>query len=373
MANIGIPPYEGFDVKKFQEFLKTLGVDVEITGELDEKTTPFLNQTNLDQFKVYVSATPNKISETVIDNTGFTPKPLAEIGTDTPVINEVIGAVDKAKREGKSGGTLKKDILSKLGGVANKRDANKLAMAMSSAKALKTSGIANIAGNAGQGILGLAQLIKGKNTAKNLKEPKYPEQLPNELLNTRLAEAQRQAQMPNPQLLEQQTRDMATQRFLQDQKAKVVSGGNLGIYGSLAQQAGTQNLNAIRENYAQQNSDLLQRQGVADNLLLQKSEDDRQRYLDRLGKYTSVDLPEYQANRQYGATLTQNALGNIFGGYGGFAKNMPVATTAGSLNQVMLQQFSAMTPEQQEMVAAYNPQLKSLISKKRAIPRFISG
>lgn len=255
-----------------------------------------------------------------------------------------------------------KDQLAKLGAEAQ---AKELKMMQSGAKAMKASGIANVIGNAGQGILGLAQLVKGKRTLKNLNAPKYPEQLADVQASTRLAEAQREAQMADPLIREQLMRDLANERFLQDERAKVASGGQLGAYGALTQQGATRNIDALRNIAYQEGQDLDRRKATYDQLLSQKMADDRSRYQNRVNRFNTVDMPEYQAKRQYGEQLTQNAIQNLFGGYGGFAQNLPVMTTARDINQGLGFQLDSLSPQQIEQLRVSKPALYNQLNAKK--------
>lgn len=237
-----------------------------------------------------------------------------------------------------------------------------LASKMGDIQAYKGQAAANLGLTGLNAIMGLGQMIGGRKVMKGLNAPKYPEEmLPNQQLATRLAQAQEAAQIADPVIRERLLTDLANQKMLQEQQAKVASGGDIASYGALSQATAGSNIKALRDIAAQQTADKLQSQQVVGQLIARKMAEDRARYLDKLAKFQDVDLPEYQARRGYGEALVNKGLTNLLASVkSGSGLTAPMIQSK-SAQQGIVNQLQRLSAEDQAKILAQYPSLAKLM------------
>ena len=236
--------------------------------------------------------------------------------------NKIVGGASKV--------SSMEDLLNKAGTDRDKIQADKDKTTKSIAKAQT---IGQYAVDAAKGINGIVQFIKGKKALKNIDKPKYPEYLNNQILSTRLAEAQQQAQMADPLIRSQGMSELANQRYLMDNIGKAVSGGDISSYGAYAQ-ANADNMNkSIRQTMADEVSNKMQKQQILDNLINQQQNERQFVFNSNVNKFNQVDYPEFQARRQYGENLVNTGISNMYGAGESMAvNNSPLLSYMKALN-----------------------------------------
>lgn len=373
-TGIILPP--DFDVEAFQVYLNEKGANVEVNGIMDEATAIHFNPYNLSEFKprqveyqakITSPQTPTVATPSSIQNrlTGITPKGgsfMERLGKGL-VSEQELAAAESSLAGGAgavgtvgAGAGVAADGFPDISGLVDERQGNELAMNKAAARAGKAQGIAGMATDGLGAILGLTQFIKGNKLQKSAKEPKYPEQLPNTRLSTRLAEADQQRQIGNPLIREQLMRDLASQRTLDDARAKVASGGQTGQYGALTQANSLRNIDAIRNIAYQGTQDRMRQDSVYDSLLGQKTADDRYRHGLKLDKY-GQDFGQYQDKLAYGQQMRNSGVSNIFGSLKGAANNLGGMMSYGGINTALNGQYGSLKPETQQMLAKKYPRL----------------
>lgn len=197
---------------------------------------------------------------------------------------------------------------------------------------VKGNAIGSYAIDAAKGINGIVQFIKGKKTLKGLEKPKYPEYLKNQLLSTRIAEAQQQAQMADPLIRSKGMSDLANQRFLMDNIGKAVSGGDISSYGAFIQ-ANADNANkTIKDIMLDEVQNKMQKQQILDNLIGQSQQERQFDFNSKVNKFNQFDYPEFQARRGYGEDLINTGIQNIYGSAESMANNSPLLSYMKALN-----------------------------------------
>lgn len=197
---------------------------------------------------------------------------------------------------------------------------------------LKGSTIGSYAVDAAKGINGIVQFIKGKKTLKGLEKPKYPEYLKNQLLSTRIAEAQQQAQMADPLIRSKGMSDLANQRFLMDNVGKAVSGGDISSYGAFAQANADNASKTIKDIMREEIQNKIQKQQILDNLINQGQQERQFDFNSRVNKFNQLDYPEFEARRGYGENLINTGISNIYGAGESMANNSPLLSYMKALN-----------------------------------------
>lgn len=197
---------------------------------------------------------------------------------------------------------------------------------------LKGSTIGSYAVDAAKGINGIIQFIKGKKTLKGLEKPKYPEYLKNQLLSTRIAEAQQQAQMADPLIRSKGMSDLANQRFLMDNVGKAVSGGDISSYGAFAQANADNASKTIKDIMREEIQNKMQKQQILDNLINQGQQERQFDFNSRVNKFNQLDYPEFEARRGYGEKLINTGISNIYGAGESMANNSPLLSYMKALN-----------------------------------------
>lgn len=196
---------------------------------------------------------------------------------------------------------------------AKKLEEQKLQFNKSENKLAKSQTIGSLALNAGAGILGLGQTIGGAKILKNSKAPKYPyELLPNQQLSARLGDVQRLSQIGDPVIREKMMRDFVNEKTKQDAIAKVTSGGNIGSYAAQSQANANRQTDNIRDIATNELAFKTQQGNILDTLIAKKMAEDAAIQKGRIDKFTNVDMPEYQAKRNYGEQLVNKGIGNLF-------------------------------------------------------------
>lgn len=295
---------DGFDKKNinFNPKPKNTGIGINLTDKIHDST------------KDYFSINPllQKAKEKVVtDKDGIKSNS-----------NKIVGGASKV--------SSMEDLLNKAGTDRDKIQADKDKTTKSIAKAQT---IGQYAVDAAKGINGIVQFIKGKKALKNIDKPKYPEYLNNQILSTRLAEAQQQAQMADPLIRSQGMSELANQRYLMDNIGKAVSGGDISSYGAYAQ-ANADNMNkSIRQTMADEISNKMQKQQILDNLINQQQNERQFVFNSNVNKFNQVDYPEFQARRQYGENLVNTGISNMYGAGESMAvNNSPLLSYMKALN-----------------------------------------
>lgn len=352
------------------DYLKSIGVDAskENRKKIAEKygiknydfsaykNTELLKAIQADNGKLLKAEEPKKVSDGFDKkNINFNPKPKntgiginftdkifsgnkADYFSINPLLQKakekVVTDKDGIKSNKIVGGASKvssmEDLLNKAGTDRDKIQADKDKTTKSIAKAQT---IGQYAVDAAKGINGIVQFIKGKKALKNIDKPKYPEYLNNQILSTRLAEAQQQAQMADPLIRSQGMSELANQRYLMDNIGKAVSGGDISSYGAYAQ-ANADNMNkSIRQTMADEISNKMQKQQILDNLINQQQNERQFVFNSNVNKFNQVDYPEFQARRQYGENLVNTGISNMYGAGESMAvSNSPLLSYMKALN-----------------------------------------
>ena len=189
---------------------------------------------------------------------------------------------------------------------------------------LKSTAIGQYAVDGAKAINGLVQLIKGKKTLKNLKEPKAPKYLANQMLATRLAEANTQAQMADPIIRTQGLNDLAKKEFAMNKLGASINSGDISGYGAFAQANADNYNNGVRGMMVDQIQNKLQKQNMYDNLLNMSQQEREFEYANKLQQFNKIDYPEFQAKRQYGENQVNTGISNIYGAGESMVNNNPL-------------------------------------------------
>ena len=197
---------------------------------------------------------------------------------------------------------------------------------------VKGNAIGQYAIDAMKGVNGIVQFIKGKKTLKGLDKPKYPEYLNNQLLSTRIAEAQQQAQMADPLIRSKGMSDLVNQRYLMDNLGKAVSGGDISSYGAFAQANADNQNKSIKDIMLSEVQDKLQKQQILDILINQGQSERQFAFNSQVNKFNQLDYPEFQAKKQYGENLVNTGISNIYGSAESMANNSPLLSYMKALN-----------------------------------------
>lgn len=235
--------------------------------------------------------------------------------------NKVVGGLSKVNSM--------EDLLNKAGTDRDKIQADKDKTTKSIAKAQT---IGQYAVDAAKGINGIVQFVKGKKALKNIDKPKYREYLNNQILSTRLAEAQQQAQMADPLIRSQGMSDLASQRYLMDNVGKAVSGGDISSYGAYAQANADNMSKSIRQTMADEIQNKMQKQQILDSLINQQQAERQFAFNANVNKFNQLDYPEFQARRNYGENLVDTGISNIYGAGESMANNSPLLSYLKALN-----------------------------------------
>lgn len=176
-------------------------------------------------------------------------------------------------------------------------------------KAAIGAGMANEALNT---VIGAAQMASAHKMLKNLRKPKY--HTPNvdtQLLNDRIAQAQRLSSGINPMLRSAQVSDLAEQSQRDKALSTSVSGGNSGTYAALMTAAHANRMKAQRANQLMNEQLAQQHQVQLDNLIAAKMANDWKNFEAMKGKFNAYDYPEYTTARQAATLKSSQGLGNI--------------------------------------------------------------
>lgn len=331
------------------DYLKSLGLpsDPESRKKYAElykipyKTTNNARENEL--LRAAIEANPS-IAQGIVDVT-------REAQTETPLLR--LGGLIPQKAAYKM---PKPKVDDPLAARALENQAKTLAKDALEVQQFKQQGIAEGVKGGVQAITGLAQLIAGRKIKKGLNAPKYPEELQNVQLSTRLAEAQRESQMADPAIRERMMRDLVRNKLMQDEYAKVASGGDISAYGGLTQAAQTRNIDAYRDIAAQEGADKLAKQRVYDDLLRQKIAEDASRYQNRVDRFRRVDYPEYEARRDYASNLTNQGMQGMFNaGQNVISNAMPLIGYGRGLSPQIQSRFSALPPKLQQQLNSQYP------------------
>lgn len=337
----GIKNYD-FSAYKNTELLKAIQADNGKLLKVEEpkKVSNGFDKKNIDfnpkpkNTGIGINLTDKKFSGNKADYFSINPllqKAKEKVVTDKDGIksNKIVGGANKVVG-GASKVSSMEDLLNKAGTDRDKIQADKDKTTKSIAKAQT---IGQYAVDAAKGINGIVQFIKGKKALKNIDKPKYPEYLNNQILSTRLAEAQQQAQMADPLIRSQGMSELANQRYLMDNIGKAVSGGDISSYGAYAQ-ANADNMNkSIRQTMADEISNKMQKQQILDNLINQQQNERQFVFNSNVNKFNQVDYPEFQARRQYGENLVNTGISNMYGAGESMAvNNSPLLSYMKALN-----------------------------------------
>lgn len=284
-------------------------------------------------------------TQPIVENVVST-APQTEVGT--PISRAAVtSAENKYDKYLKSGGKYKEEQI--LKGMADPKALKGQAAAY--------SGLAGL-----NALMGIGQMIKGKKAMKGLNAPKYPELLAeNQQLATRLAQAQVEAQMADPVIREKLLSDLASQKMVADEQAKVASGGDISAYGAMTQASQGGINKALRDIAVQEATDKLAKQQVLDRLIGAKMGEQRELYEDKLNKFRTVDYPEYQAKREYTQNLINTGLGNLLASAKTGSEMTAPFVQAKSAEQGLANQISKLSPEKQAEMLKLYPSLKKFM------------
>lgn len=346
LKSLGLPT----DKESRKKLAATLGIEgYDLSADKNQEFIERINILTPDQINAIKLNAPIPVAPEgglPIDDSVLNPR-LNDIKATMPLM-ELVKA-SKGKQLTSPTNRVRKPQLDPIDARSIENQAKQLAKDALDVQQFKQQGIGETVKAGIQGLTGLGQMIAGRKIKKGLTEPKYPEELQNVQLNTRLAEAQREAQMTDPAIRERMMRDLVRNKLMQDEYAKVASGGDISAYGALTQAAQTRNIDAYRDMAAQEAADKLAKQQVYDTLLRQKVEDDARRYGNQVQRFRSVDYPEFQARRDYGSALTNQGMTGLFNaGQNVLSNAMPLMTYSRGLAPQLKSRLAMLPPKEQQ-------------------------
>lgn len=284
--------------------------------------------------------------------------PLTQIGTQKMAVLPTV--VDNLlKKDGKQ---LKRSITDEL--LAEKsaeNTANKMGKDFADAEMLKNRGITDLIAPAVGGIYGLSQLIKGNKRSKNLKAPKRVEpMLPNQQLSSLLAQVGVNANQADPKIRENALRDITTNREMANEVARVASSGDVNAFAQNAQNNYIRSNDAIRKLASDETNDIMKNRALFQSLLGTKMGEDRANHNELVRNFENIDYPEFKAQRENNANLSNQGMNNMFGALNNAVSNS--APLLGGYNNIMSgykARYNSMTPEEKKAFALKYPKLAS--------------
>lgn len=338
-------PGTDIDVKEFQQWLRdTYGEKVELglSGKSKDGVDGILGDKTKKAWEQY-----GKLYKPLTSTTPIGTKKL-------PLPNNSVDLTELIKINPKETGLSETDELFKKLSAENIQKT--MAKDKSDATMLKNKGIADLLPTALGGLYGISQLAQ----QKKLTPPKRVEpMLPNQQLNTLLAQVGVNANMADPKIREQAIRDITNNREVANEMARVGSGGDITAFSQNAQNNYLKSNDAIRKLASDESNDILKNRALFGNLLATKMAEDRTNHNERVSNFNNIDMPEFEKARAYNANLSNSGMKNLFGAVQNGVDNSPLL---GGYNNIMSgykARYATMSPEEKKAFRINYPKLAS--------------